>query len=173
MLERCYLTFDGTPNTMYLMWCVCNVCMYVLCAQCIDMMVFYNVNMTVATIYSSISRFSCLGVTKRWIVLVSIPDDKKTTLSIELKGENSNISGTFYSLSFSLSHFLSIVRCFFIGFHFFISLPTAHTHTHSHSNSQNNSSVQLFCLNSFSGCFKKWMHAWIDLHMITHHLPNI
>lgn len=38
--------------------------------------------------YSSISRFNYLGVTKRWIVLVSIPDDNEHTRGTKKKNEN-------------------------------------------------------------------------------------
>lgn len=60
---------------------------------------------TTYSIYSSISRFSWLGITKRWMVLVSIPNDEEITqffsASIGIKHGSSNISSTHFQ------HFLS------------------------------------------------------------------
>lgn len=81
------------------------------------MMPFYIVNMAVTTIYSPISRLSCLGVTKRWIVLVSIASVKKQRITFL---SNSRVN-TQISLAFLLPLHSSVVFCRSVHWDLFFS----------------------------------------------------
>lgn len=69
-------------------------------------------------LYSSISRFDCLGVAKRWMVLVSIPDVKRkktNPTTIEIEDGSSYIPDTHIQYSLSSTSSSCVHLCFFFS----------------------------------------------------------